>query len=69
MAQTSCNNSLWQKVLSPAKPKELQTYDTFRINRADRKYQVRQYLGFCTADFWSLLAYESAEQKPKHHLT
>ena len=30
MAQTSCNNSLWQKVLSPAKPKELRTYDTFR---------------------------------------
>ena len=25
--------------------------------------------GFCTADFLSLLAYESAEQKPKHCLT
>ena len=25
--------------------------------------------GFCTADFWSSLAYESAEQKPKHCLT
>ena len=34
--------------------------------RADRKSQVRQYLGFCTAYFLSLLAYESPEQKPKH---
>ena len=25
--------------------------------------------GFCTADFWSSFAYESAEQKPKHCLT
>ena len=33
--------------------------------RADRKSQVRQCLSFCTADFWSLLAYKSAEQ-PKH---
>ena len=33
------------------------------ISRADRKSQVRQCLGFCTADFCSLLAYESAEQK------
>ena len=30
---------------------------------------VWQCLGFCTADFWSLLANESAEQKPKHCLT
>ena len=30
---------------------------------------VRQFLGFCTADFLSSLAYESAEQKPKHCLT
>ena len=37
--------------------------------RADKKSQVRQYLGFGTADFWSSLAYESAEQKPKHCLT
>ena len=40
-----------------------------KINRADRKSQVSQCLGFCTADFWSSLAYESAEQKPKHCLT
>ena len=26
-------------------------------------------LGFCTADFWPALAYESAKQKPKHCLT
>ena len=39
------------------------------INRVDRKSQVRQCLGFCAADIWSLLAYESAEQKPKHFLT
>ena len=39
--------------------------------RADRKShaQVRQCLGFCRADFWSSLAYASAEQKPKHCLT
>ena len=30
--------------------------------RADRKSQVRKCFGFCTADFGSLLAYESAEQ-------
>ena len=35
------------------------------INRADRKSQFRQCLGFCTADFMSLLAYESAKQKPQ----
>ena len=35
-------------------------------NRADRKSQVRQCLGLCTADFMSLFAYESAVQKPKH---
>ena len=28
-----------------------------------------QCLGFCTADVWPSLAYESAEQKPKHCLT
>ena len=39
------------------------------MNKADRTSQVRQCLGFCTADFLSLLAYESAEQKPKHCLT
>ena len=33
--------------------------------RADKKSQVRQYLGFCTTDFWSSLAYESSEQKAK----
>ena len=36
---------------------------------ADRKSQARQCLGFFTAYFWSSLAYESAEQKPKHCLT
>ena len=39
------------------------------INRADRKSQVRQCFCFCTGDFWSLLAYESAEQNLKHCLT
>ena len=38
-------------------------------SRAVRKSQVRQCLGRCTAAFWSLLVYESAEQKPKHCLT
>ena len=33
-------------------------------DRADRKSKVRQCLGFSTANFWSSLAYESAEQKP-----
>ena len=36
---------------------------------ADRKSQVWQCLGFCTADFWSSLASESAAQKPKYCLT
>ena len=40
-----------------------------RMIRADRKSQVRQCLGLCTADFWSSFAYESAEEKPKHCLT
>ena len=40
-----------------------------KITAADRKSQVRHCLGFCTADFLSSLAYESAEQKPKHCLT
>ena len=39
------------------------------IIRADGKSQVRQCLGFCSADFWSSLAYKSAQQKPKHCLT
>ena len=39
------------------------------MDRAVRKSQVRQCLGFCTADFGSSLVYESAEQKPKHCLT
>ena len=39
------------------------------ISRADRKSQVRQCLGFCTAELWSRLAYESAEQNLKHCLT
>ena len=40
------------------------------INRAEeRKSQVRQCLGFSTADFLSLLAYESGDTKPEHYLT
>ena len=39
------------------------------MTRAGRKSRVKQCLGFCTADFWSLLTYESAEQKRKHCLT
>ena len=35
------------------------------MNRADMKSQM----GFCTTDFLFSLAYESAEQKPKHCLT
>ena len=38
------------------------------MTRSDRKSQVRKCLGFCTADFGSSLAYESAKQKPKHCL-
>ena len=34
--------------------------------RADWKSQVRDCLDFCTAEFLSLFAYESAEQKPNH---
>ena len=47
---------------------EVRFINVFLINRPDRKSQVVQCFGFCTADFWSLLAYESAEQKPKHCL-
>ena len=39
------------------------------ISRGIRNPGVRQSLGLCTADFWSSLAYESVEQKPKHSLT
>ena len=31
------------------------------MNRADRKSQVRQRLGSCPSDFWSVLVFESAE--------
>ena len=41
---------------------------TFLYMIPDKKSQVRQCLGFSTADVLSLLAYESAEQKPKHCL-
>ena len=34
-----------------------------------KKEQVSQGLGFCTADFWSLLVYKSDVQKRKHCLT
>ena len=34
--------------------------------RGIRNPGVGQCLGFCTADLWSSLAYESAKQKPKH---
>ena len=37
-------------------------------SRADKKSQVRQCLGFCTADIWSSFAYKSAEQKSNHCL-
>ena len=33
------------------------------MSRGIRNPGVRQWLGFCTADCWSTLAYESAEQK------
>ena len=36
---------------------------------AHRKSQVRQCLGFSTADFLSSLAFKSADEKPKHCLT
>ena len=39
------------------------------VIRGIRNPGFRQCLGFCTVDFWSSLAYESAEQKPKHSLT
>ena len=46
-----------------------QSAPPFVTGRADRKPQVRQCLGFSTADFLSSLPYESAEQKPKHFQT
>ena len=49
--------------------KRLKREVSCKMSRADWKSKVRQCLGLCTADFWSLLAYESAEQKPKHCLT
>ena len=47
----------------------VELHDAEPRTRAERKSQVRQCLVFCTADFWFSLAYESAEQKPKHCLT
>ena len=41
--------------------------DFSSTNRAESR--VRECLGFGTTDFWFSLAYESAEQKPKHWLT
>ena len=41
----------------------------FYRTRGIRNPGVRQCLGFCTADFLFSLAYESADQKPKHCLT
>ena len=43
--------------------------DAGLTTRADRKSQVRQCLGSCPDGFWSSLAYESPEQKPKPCLT
>ena len=44
--------------------------DCNNINRGIRyPGSVKQCLGFCTADFLSLSAFESAEQKTKHCLT
>ena len=39
------------------------------VTRGSQKYQLRQYLGFCTADFWSWFVYKSAVQKHKLCLT
>ena len=39
------------------------------MSRGIRNPGVGKCLGFCTTDLWSSLAYESAEQKPKHCLT
>ena len=44
-------------------------YILWADSRTVRKSQVNQCFGFCAADFLSLLAYESAEKKPKHCLT
>ena len=41
----------------------------YKSSSITRNPGVRQCWVFCTADFLSLLAYESAEQKPKHCLT
>ena len=38
---------------------------SYHITIADMKSQVRQCLGLSTADFWSLFAYEPAEEKCK----
>ena len=45
------------------------TVFSYPIFRTDRKFQVRDCLAFCAADFWSLVAYASGDQKPKHRLT
>ena len=52
-------------VLEVAVPgNKLKMIGELSITRADRKSQVKQCLGFLTADFLSLFAYESAEQNP-----
>ena len=47
----------------------LLSQQTWFVIKGCKEEQVRQCLGFCTADFWSWLVYESAVQKPKHCLT
>ena len=48
---------------------QLNTCPSSVFTRAERKFQVRQCLGFSTVDFWSSSPYESAKQIPKHCLT
>ena len=42
---------------------------TALIPRGSKKSQVRQCLGFCTADSYTNKNKKSAVQKPKHYLT
>ena len=39
------------------------------MDKADWKSQIRLSCGFCSAEFWSSLAYEAGEHKPQHCLT
>ena len=64
-----CFHTSFHNAGAPPCPARQSIETRWVIYRGIRNPGVRQCLGFCPADFWSSLAYESDEQKPKHCLT